>query len=382
MSNSPKVLWVGPLWDMTGYAHATNASLLALEAAGIDVIARAVHLTNQKGPPPIKVQELEKKSGKPDVIIQHMLPPLMSHIGNVPNIGYFHWETSNFRKSGWQYPLNLMNQLWVSCRQNENACVNSSIQPPVKTVKIPLDLESYKLDGPVLLNGLKDKYVFYCIGDWSTRKDMEAVIRAYYYAFTSTDHVILILKTYIDNTSPQQSEQRITAAINEIKAQMRLHHNPKRYPPVVIITKYLPEESIHALHRQGNCYVTAERGAAWNIPAAEAIAFGNAVITGDFGGPSEYMRNDPNTGLHICESVPRQCYGMNHSYRGVYTANESWGIVDDVELGVVMKYRFDSSKNAAKFERTGVRAEILEELAPARCGETMKQHIMEVLNAN
>lgn len=384
MSKPTNVLWIGPLHDMTGYAHASNNSLLALNAVAasrnLNVMARPVRLTNQSGPVPAAVAEMVRKSGKPDVIIQHSLPPTMGYIGGAKNIGYFHLETSSFKASAWQYPANLMDQVWMSCVSNVAACHLSDVTPPVKLVKIPLDVASYDLAGAKLSTTFDNHYVFYCIGDWSTRKDMHKLIQAYYLAFSVADPVILVLKTYIDMHSPEQSRAKITQEIEDIKKQMRLGKSGN-YPPIVLITNYLPEEKIHALHRMGDCYVTAERGAAWNIPAAEAIVFGNAVITGNYGGPTEYMIDAPSEGLHICTDgklVP--VYGMSHSYDGLYTSGELWEEVSTIELSQKMMLEYNEGKT--KYDNTrNRRFKILNETFSLDvAGNEMADHIAEVLS--
>lgn len=382
MSKPINVLWVGPLYDMTGYAHASNNSLLALnkvaQAENINLAARPIRLTNQSGPIPKQVVELTTKQyDKYDVVIQHALPPLMSYYGGVKNIGYFHCETTNFESSAWQFPLNLMDQVWVSCSQNMAACLMSDIRPPVKVVSIPLDLDSYDPYGPRLSETFNNHYVFYCIGDWSTRKDMHRVIRAYYSAFSSADEVVLVLKTYIDMHSPEQSKAKISAEIEEIKKQMRLGP-AKIYPPIVLICDYLSEEKIHALHRMGDCYVTAERGAAWNIPAAEAIAFGNAVITGDFGGPSEYMENRPSIGLHMIDGTMTPVYGMGHSYDGLYTSKELWSEMNEVDLSHTMQtVRVSGKQKYNREERSHILNGVI---SLENSGRAMVSHIRDLVN--
>lgn len=327
------VLYIAPIYDGTGYAHMANNTILTLDRAGFNVVVRKVKLTGQVILPPKRVLELEAKPlpAAIDYTIQHMLPPLMTYnrAGGI-NIGYFHCETNNFKSSGWQHNLNLMDRVWVSAQSNKLACDESGVKVPVDTVKAA----NWPYDGPkttVLtkdLNIPKNTTVFYNIGDYSARKGMRELIKTYLKTFTSYDDVMLILKTYIDGKSPEESLQTIHKEIDQIKNSLRLSVN-NNYARIIVLPAYMEDSYIEELHGIGDIFITLEKGAAWNIPAMEAYNHGNFVVCTDQVQPSEFLPVGSRFVDRI-ESTPSFVYGMERcTYPGIYTASEVWFVPDE-----------------------------------------------------
>ena len=95
-----KVLFAGPYKDNSGWAHAAQEYILALDAVGIDVVPRAIKLNLQVNPPiPQTITELESKSDRGcDVIIQNILPHMFDFDGRFKqNVGLIFTETSHFK---------------------------------------------------------------------------------------------------------------------------------------------------------------------------------------------------------------------------------------------------------------------------------------------
>ena len=332
-----KVLYIGPLYDGTGYAHMANNTILTLDHAGYDVIARSVKLTGQVVPPPLRVQELERKAlpDNIDVTVQHMLPPLMTwNKRGGKNIGYFHCETDNFGASGWQHYLNLMDEVWVCCPQNVQAAQSSGVKVPIRLVSganwPTTHLKSTKLAAQ--LNIPKNTTVFYTIGDYSERKGIRELIRYFLRTFVNSPHqVTLILKTYVDGKAPEESLQIVQRDIEAIKAGLRMSAN-NLYPKIIVIPSSIPEEMIQELHDIGDVFVTLEKGAAWNIPAIEAYNRGNWVVCVQNVPPDHVLPN--HSKCHVLrlssKSTGLEVNGMsNCTYPGLYTGNETWYGVPD-----------------------------------------------------
>ena len=55
-----KVLYIGNYKDGTGWANACINNILALDAAGVDVVPRAITFNNSAGGCPQKILELEE----------------------------------------------------------------------------------------------------------------------------------------------------------------------------------------------------------------------------------------------------------------------------------------------------------------------------------
>lgn len=344
-----KVIYVAPFYDGTGFANAAINTVLGMDAAGINIIPYTVKLTAQVIEPPDRIKELEKlPKDSPDVVIHHMLPMMMSYWGGAKNIAYCHLETTNFESSNWQYYLNCMDEIWVCCEENRLSAERSGITKPIKVIPIPFDLEIYKKHYAELPLNIDNSFGFYSISDWSSRKNISNLVKCYLEEFTRYDNVKLILKTYKESTSAQQSSQEIANDIAIMKNNLR-KYGKDLYPPITLLCDYMPDLTIKRLHKTCNCYVSAEQGAAWNIPAFEAMAFGNQCITNGWGGQNQFSDN-------MTDYKMVNVYGMGHCpYGNLYTCYEQWGEPDYDQLKQKMREAYNKGKikvdNFAKLEQ-------------------------------
>ena len=140
-----KVLYINNYKDGTGWANAGINNILALDAAGVEVVPRAVTFNSTKGECPSRITELEDNSiNDCDVCIQHTLPHLYSYDGNFRNIGFFATESSNFKDTFWHKSCNLMDELWVPSLHTRAAARLSGVTKPIHVAPHSLNMESYQ----------------------------------------------------------------------------------------------------------------------------------------------------------------------------------------------------------------------------------------------
>lgn len=334
-----KVGFFGVYRDMTGYGHTGLEIIKALHAAGLDVATRPISLTraHEEIPDNDFYKELEAKPlHGVDVIIQSYLPEMMVRNGRCKNIGHFFCETTHFKPSNWQYPLNMMDSICVSSHMNQDAVEKSNVDKPVKIIPIPTNIEKYK-DGPVLnLPGLDGKFVFYSIGDYSARKNYRQLITAYLSTFTRKDNVALVLKTFITGRTAEDSYNIITAEINNIKESLRLY-DTNIYPPIILICDRLSENEMMDLHRCGDCFITMEHGSGWGLPAFDAMGFGKIIVAPDWGSHMEFLCGYNR--FYSVKSHLDRCYGVTQAecpYR-LYTGHEKWAYMHTGDIAASMR---------------------------------------------
>jgi len=370
--SSPKICYIAPFYDGTGYSNAAINTVLCMHKAGINVACRNIKLATQRVDPNPIIKELEKKDiNNINICIQHILPTYFVYQAGCKNIGYFYTETSHFRPSNWQYKCNLMDEIWVSNKESVSACRDSGVKVDITQVKIPFDLSSYKKADDKLKLGLgRNTFVFYHIGDFSSKKNVENLIRCYLRTFSKDDDVVLILKTYIEGVTTNESREIILNKINEIKQSLRRYMYDK-YPPIILITDYLSPEQMNRLHNTGNCFVTLERGAAWNIPAFEASAMGNWVIANEYGGQTQFIKNSKNGHLIRCKLTPVE--GMVRCpYPNLFTCYEEWAEPEYDFFQEAMLETYDSYKINGKYHSNPNPKEILRSFDFSEVGEEFK----------
>lgn len=318
------IVYLAPFWDGTGYAHIAQQTVMSLCDAGFNVIPRSIKLTGQVVEPLKIIQHLETKDipKQVDLVIQNSLPPLFTKTP-YRTAGYFFTETDNISNSVWPLYAKLMDETWSCCPNNSSAFIDAGISNVKKVFGYYHPSFYPENNNSLQIPGINpDTYVFYFIGDFSYRKAVLELVEAYYKAFNSCHNVHLILKTYCDGKLPHESKAIIAREIDNLKQSLRLYNKPNLYPKVSIITDYLSNDGIRMLHNIGHCFVSVERGAAWNLPAFDAMALGKAVIVNGWGGQTQFV-SGPGT-----YKTPYRMVGVKNMnacpYDGLYTANERW----------------------------------------------------------
>ena len=338
-----KVCYLSVFRDGTGYSNQAVHNMLALEAGGVDVVARGIKLSPTSNLELAKkVEHLERKSTDDiDVVIQHVLPHQFEYKAGVKNIGMFDWETTHFSRSNWTHCCNLMDEIWMPSIQNVQAAKDSGVTVPIRVFPCSCNVERFETPPtPLDIPQFKDKCVFYCIGEMTRRKNLVAVLRAFYTAFSLRDDVALVVKTNIPGKSPDEATSILRSTIEDIKKSLHTYVRHPYYPPVACITNFLPDKKLDQLHARGDVFVLASHGEAWGIPAHDAMGFGNPVILSGWGSFPEltYKKASEDWDSHslrfrcpdeidcgwLIKGQLTPCFGHVDSFPDLYTGDELW----------------------------------------------------------
>lgn len=350
-----KVLLLGVMKDGTGYANAGIDTALSMQSAGIDVVCRSISMTQPKDPNSgIEIRELEQKNlNNIDAVIQLCLPHTFEKIGKSKCIGYFYYETTCFRNSGWHNYCNIMDQTWVPCIQQKQACLDSQVINPIRI--IPNGCNPLKFDKqykPLHLGDInKNKCVFYCIAENNRRKNFASLIRSYYLAFQKNEDVLLIIKT----------NNNINQMILDIRKGIHPYCNDNAYPKILVISNYMENDEMCALHQAGDIFITASKGEGWNIGCHDALGFGNPVIVPNWGSHHELLcdnalecfnhqekifthHHDISAGWLIDGSLT-PCFGMQTGIKNLYNGTELWFEPDILNIANCMNDAYNKWAN-------------------------------------
>jgi len=294
-----KILYIAPVRDFSGYATAARGYIQALHDAGANLVVRPVRYDQADPGTGYKVTDLERELLKRDldgvdVVIQHLTPNEMRPAPSKTNIAIVAWETTRI-PSYWADKLNQFDSVMTFCDASVEAFKDSGVTVPIHKVPHTFDIPSYSLDdveeimSPSDPNFLKDRFVFYNISQFSQKKGIDSLLRAYFGAFHGKqDEVVLLLKTYVNMQGRSQEQDKLKAYINNVKQGMRLPVDG--YPPVMLVTKTLTDDQIRKIHKTGDAYVCSSRGEGWCIPAFDALTYGNKLITTLWGGMGEFAK--------------------------------------------------------------------------------------------
>lgn len=343
-----KVLYIGHYREGTGWSQAAIDYILALDSAGVDVVCRPVKLNANNPDLPERILQLEAKSSSGSThCIQHVLPHLMDYSGKFKkNIGLFVTETTNITYTDWQEHLKLMDELWVP---NTEMASQFVLLKDVCIVPHAYDNTRYDQYDNFSIPKMKDSYVFYFIGEFNRRKRISALLQAYYTAFDRNDNVGLVIKANKPNVSSEQLMQELTDTDRSIRENLKMFADDRYYPQVAFIPERLTDRQILGLHRSCDCFVTATFGDAWCIPAFDALAHNNHVISSDVGGMADYL--DGRGDLVSGQWTP--VLGADVPVRNMGTGRELWFDVNIAEFSQCMKnaYTYNVHGNSPDLSR-------------------------------
>lgn len=369
-----KVLFVGNYFELTGWSEAARRHILALDQAGVEVVPRRLNITGIAHPNvPERVLELEKKSDRnPDIIILNTLPNLYEK-GPVKTVGFYMVETSHFRGTNWTNGLNLMDAAITPCFHNKQAAIDSRVTVPIYVVPLAVDLKKFEKDYPVhpVRTHYPDKFIFYVIAEWSTRKNIDAIIKAFHLEFSPTEPVELVIKTTpVGFSNPQQE---IAGRVESIKKGLKLYKNLSTYKNEHIMCNFVGEDEILSLHQSCDCYVSASQGEAFNLSLADAFIAGNIAVTPDHSG-LDYVTQYNS---YVVSSRVDSCFNALDTLPDLYSGRETWFVPSVLSLREGMRNAFTKKDlNRKKIERARMD---IKQFSPQIVGLHYKKTLEDIL---
>ena len=355
-----KVLYLAPYYDGTGYSSAAIDYILSMDKVGIDVVPRPIKLNNLNDKIPQRILELEAKSDKGcDIVIQHCLPNMFHYNSNFKNIGLFAWETSALPLNNWTEKCNLMDEIWVINNHMKAVCISSGVTVPIKVVPHATDVDKFKIKYPKpnCIEILKNKFVFYTIGEAVRRKNLTALLIAFNLEFYDNHNVELIVKT----------NKNITKDLMNLVEGCKLFRDKNEYKSPFLMSHRMNEDELYAMHQHADCFVTTSYGEAWCIPAFDAIGFGSTPIVPRSTGFNDYMNSDIGWTVDTWE-IP--VLAVNDSLPGLYTAHSNWYSVDTNDLRKCLRESYENKQ--MKQEKLFKGIEYVERFSHQNIGEVIK----------
>ncbi len=315
---SPKMLYVAPLKDFSGYANAARNYVRALDKNGCDLVTRCLHYDGGDKKFSDRENVLNNKSLQDvEIIIQHTTPNETERKPGIFNVNYFAWETDRVPDE-WVTKINQMDLALVPCDENVRAARRSGVKIPIEKIQHTFDSSSYKQDvTPFTVAGAKDYFKFLAICQISKKKGIDALLKAYLSEFTPDDKTLLIIKCYFSSQDTEEHKQKMINQINKMKELLRLGD----YPKVYLVHSIMDDGGITKLYKMADCYCLPSRGEGWGIPHFDAMGHGLPPIAVNWGGPTEFITED--TGWLVdCHMSP--CFDMPHPHPFMYTAKDNW----------------------------------------------------------
>ena len=332
-----KILLISNFEQVSGYSYAAQELAHCMFHSGLDIYCRSIKLSSQHNPPSEIVQQLMGKTlDKPDVVIQLTLPTLFDYYGPAKNILYFCFENQNLPLN-WIMKLRQPDEIWVPNKGMAKILKSLLHKKPIQIIPFATDINRYTRNfmGKGYIGQLKNQFFpkhlfsFYTIGEFTSRKNWEALLRAYFSTFSPYESVALIIKTSKDNHSPEDVKLTFNELILHVRKQMKLD----KLPQVHVITENYAESEIDRLHYEGDCFVSTSHGESWNIPAFNALGFGKTPIVSNVNGHSYIMAQN---GFLVDGSIV-PCHGAIDTLDELSNGYQSWLDVNISDFGDIMR---------------------------------------------
>jgi glycosyltransferase involved in cell wall biosynthesis len=234
------------------------------------------------------------------------------------NVGMFCVETSNVLYTGWPIRFEQMDEIWMPDRHSLNAVKESKIKTPAKVIPIPTDITKYQQKlGKLDLGIPEGTFIFYFIGEFHRRKNLLSLLKAFHTEFGRQEPVALVLKTNGDI-------EAINEMCNKIKNGLKMYPSIHNYHQETIINHRLSDEDILKLHETGDCFVMPSYGETWAIPAFDAMAKGNVVISTQVGGMQDYLQSCGR----LVGGREEPVFALFETFQDTGTSYENWTSVD------------------------------------------------------
>lgn len=343
--NKLNILYIGHLFEGTAWSTAACDYILALDRIGVNVVPRSIKLGLPSVNPPERILELMERSSRGcDICIQHVLPHHFVYSGNFKkNIGMFPTESDNFIASGWQNYINMMDEIIVFCEDSVQACRNSGVTIPISVVPHCINLDKFDEKRNVI-DGLPIGFKFYFIGEYSQRKNLPALIRAFHAEFHPEENVNLIIKTNSHELNRGQLLQELDNLTSKIKNDLRIYPHAGMYRPETFIVDRLSEDEMLDLHYSCDCLCIPSLAEGFFLPALTAMGMGKYIIGNNTGGIKDQLKTINGYSASLINNTLSPVTGVRDTFDGLMIGKENWCSIDICHLMKEMRRVYNNFK--------------------------------------
>ena len=334
------ILYISNYGDInSGWAIAAQECIRALSTQ-TKVVPRRFKFAPQNLPPDIA--QLEQSTDKCKVCIQQCLPHMMSYDGDYYNVGVCFLESNSLGATGWAQYLNLMDEIWTFSNQSKQAMESGGVTKPIKVFTLPINNDMlFKVQPFNMKEQCQGDFLFYTILDFNKRKNLTGILKAFHTEFAHWEPVNLVIKT-------NALEKQVEEFCSNIKSGLKLQNQYKRE---VIISGYLAEDQVIALHKSCDVFVLPSHGEGWSIPTQMALCLGKTPIVTNGSSFVDYI-NDTNGWLVNTTEV--NCFNST-SIPDLHTGWETWDEPDIAHLRKCMREAYENSEERQKKSLKGMK---------------------------
>jgi len=284
-----------------GYGSSAQGYLATLEALGVAVTWEPMDFVSER---PLALSEAQSRFAgwigrrlEHDTVIVHLPPDRVPrHLAaerRCLRVAVTTAETDPIPDL-WVSALAAVDRVVVPSTFNQQVFAASGVSPPIAVVPHVSDLPADA--APFAHDALGDRFVFYSIGPWTTRKGLAESVSAFADAFAGSDEVALVLKTSLIDQQTMLDARRGTAdhpvRVETWWSLAQLLATRPSAPPVLLVTEVWDDAQIAGLHARGDCLLSLNRGEGFGLTVLDAALAGNPTVITGWGGALDIVGHD------------------------------------------------------------------------------------------
>lgn len=325
-----------PVWGQSGFEQLSRGLLLALDQMGVAIELRGAYEWNSErvGLPQSVLQRLQRMS---QTKVSEMAPHVIYQIPKgqlvhpkAPVVCFTLFETDRC-PAPWVDGLNKMDRVFVFSEFNRRSWSETGINAK-RLGRLPVAVDSfmYNPDGPKLEIENAKGFKFLMSGDFTERKNFEAVIEAYVKEFTGNEQVTLIIKTHYGGFVKKNRRDCMTRLMDCVS-----RFSSESTPRILFWGDKVSDHAMAALYRSVDCFVLTSRGEGLGMQYLEAMASGVPVIACDWGAQTDYL---DRLNSYPVASFTKIIDDPNYILKCPQALNSEWCHVDVKDLMNTMRH--------------------------------------------
>lgn len=177
-------------------------------------------------------------------------------------VNYCMWESTLVPKDFIEEINKSVTLQYVPCQQNVESFVECGVRVPIKVLHHGVDTQQF----PLLPRCHSEIFTFGTFGDFSPRKGIDVLLRAFQDEFSSKESVRLLMKS------------SSSSAAYEV-------HDPR----IKFISGFMNQQALLKFLQEINVFVLPSRGEGFGLCGLEAMSTGLPLIATNWSGPVEYL---------------------------------------------------------------------------------------------
>ncbi len=303
--------------------------------------------TNDLSEVPVDQQDLVRRLsargeavGYPELVLSQHYPVYVPPTPAAFKAALFFWEESLIPPATVATLNTRFDAVFAPSRFVARALVDSGVSQPVIMIGHAPALRYAEAADVSCKEG---PFTFLHVSSGFPRKGVDVLLNAWREAFSRHDPVRLVLKTF-------PNPHNVTAAqLADLRASAEI-------APVNLIDAEIAAADMRRLLGQADAMVLPSRGEGYNLPAAEAMAAGIALITTDRGGHMDFC-SAGTTRLVATRLAPSGSH--------LATPHSLWAEPDVADLVAALREAFAAGRGGLADQRRAARSAIAQATSPA-----------------